>query len=117
MKIRTKSSVSQVSCWSMKSMGVLIVLQYQEYKDKELNFDCELRLLVHQSQAGCVIGRAGYKIKELREQTDTKIKVYSECCPQSTERVVSIAGKPVHVVNCIGTIIELLHNVRLSILF
>lgn len=24
-------------------------------------------MLVHQSQAGCIIGRAGFKIKELRE--------------------------------------------------
>ncbi|XP_074650201.1 heterogeneous nuclear ribonucleoprotein K-like [Tubulanus polymorphus] len=81
---------------------------YQNYKD--MDFDCELRMLVHQSQAGCIIGRAGYKIKELREQTNTKIKVFSECCPDSTERVILIGNKPVDVVNCIGTIIELLHN-------
>jgi len=29
----------------------------------------KIRLLVHQSQAGCIIGKAGYKIKELREVT------------------------------------------------
>lgn len=30
--------------------------------------DCvDLRLLVHQSQAGCIIGKSGQKIKELRE--------------------------------------------------
>jgi len=29
--------------------------------------DYKLRLLVHQSQAGCIIGKAGFKIKELRE--------------------------------------------------
>ena len=39
--------------------------QYQKFED--LDFDCELRLLIHQSQAGCIIGRAGFKIKELRE--------------------------------------------------
>jgi heterogeneous nuclear ribonucleoprotein K len=27
----------------------------------------DLRLLVHQSQAGCIIGKSGFKIKELRE--------------------------------------------------
>ncbi|VDQ07502.1 unnamed protein product [Trichobilharzia regenti] len=32
----------------------------------------DLRLLVHQSQAGCVIGRGGYKIKELREGAPPK---------------------------------------------
>lgn len=29
--------------------------------------DVDLRLLVHQSQAGCIIGKSGFKIKELRE--------------------------------------------------
>jgi len=29
--------------------------------------DYKIRMLVHQSQAGCIIGKGGYKIKELRE--------------------------------------------------
>jgi heterogeneous nuclear ribonucleoprotein K len=37
----------------------------------------ELRLLVHQSQAGCIIGRGGDKIKELRIVTKTAIFVLS----------------------------------------
>jgi hypothetical protein len=31
-----------------------------------MDYTTELRLLVHQSQAGCIIGRGGDKIKELR---------------------------------------------------
>ena len=85
------------------------LFQYQGHKD--LDFDSEIKMLVHQSQAGAIIGRAGYKIKELREKTNTSIKVYSSCCPQSTERVIAVGKKPVDVVNCIGTIIELLHDV------
>jgi len=81
---------------------------YQIYKD--LDFDCELRLLVHQSQAGCIIGRAGFKIKELREETGAHIKVYSQCCPQSTERIVVVKGKPKTCVNAIATIFELLQT-------
>ncbi|XP_063433616.1 heterogeneous nuclear ribonucleoprotein K-like isoform X4 [Mytilus trossulus] len=81
---------------------------YKNYKDD--NFDCELRMLVHQSQAGCIIGRAGFKIKELREKTGAQIKVYSQCCPESTERVVAIGGKPKIVVDCIDTIHELLKS-------
>lgn len=38
-----------------------------------MDFDCELRILIHQSQAGCVIGRAGFKIKELREVTEVNV--------------------------------------------
>ncbi|XP_078571594.1 heterogeneous nuclear ribonucleoprotein K-like isoform X1 [Branchiostoma floridae x Branchiostoma japonicum] len=81
---------------------------YQEHKD--LNFNCELRMLVHQSQAGCIIGRAGFKIKELREQTEANIKVYSECMPGSTERVVALTGKPEKCVGAIKKIIELLQK-------
>lgn len=73
-------------------------------------YDSELRMLIHQSQAGCIIGRAGFKIKELREETGSQIKVYSQCCPESTERVVSMQGKPHTVVNCIASIIELLES-------
>ena len=29
--------------------------------------DVDVRLLVHQSQAGCIIGKGGGKVKELRE--------------------------------------------------
>lgn len=29
--------------------------------------DLDLRMMIHQSQAGCVIGRAGQKIKEIRD--------------------------------------------------
>ena len=35
----------------------------------------ELRLLVHQSHAGALIGRGGSKIKELREKSGSNIKV------------------------------------------
>ncbi|KAK2141731.1 hypothetical protein LSH36_1051g00016 [Paralvinella palmiformis] len=82
--------------------------KYQKYKD--MDFESELRMLIHQSQAGCIIGRAGFKIKELREETGAQIKVYSQCAPESTERIVSIQGKPHTVVNCVATIVELLQT-------
>ena len=47
------------------------------------------------------------------QKTGTNIKVYSECCPDSTERIVAIAGKPEPVVNCIDTIFELLETVSI----
>ena len=45
---------------------------------------------VHQSHAGAIIGRGGSKIKELREQSQAQIKVFQDCCPNSTDRVVAI---------------------------
>lgn len=82
---------------------------YQAYKNSD-DYNCEIRMLVHQSQAGCIIGRAGFKIKELREQTGANIKVYSQCCPQSTERTVQVSGKPSVVVDCVHAIYELLQS-------
>ncbi|CAI9733952.1 heterogeneous nuclear ribonucleoprotein K-like isoform X3 [Octopus vulgaris] len=79
---------------------------YKQFSNDE--YDCEIRILVHQSQAGCIIGRAGFKIKELREKTGANIKVYSTCCAQSTDRVVAISGRPPVVIACINVIYELL---------
>ncbi|KAM9081670.1 heterogeneous nuclear ribonucleoprotein K isoform X7 [Muntiacus reevesi] len=80
--------------------------EYQHYKGSD--FDCELRLLIHQSLAGGIIGVKGAKIKELRENTQTTIKLFQECCPQSTDRVVLIGGKPDRVVECIKIILDLI---------
>lgn len=112
--------------------------QYQHHKG--VDFDCELRLLIHQSLAGSIIGVKGAKIKELREvrglffseifcpilkrkdfhgenvklfqSTQTTIKLFQECCPQSTDRVVLVGGKAERVVECIKTMLELIVDVR-----
>ncbi|KAG0730569.1 Heterogeneous nuclear ribonucleoprotein K [Chionoecetes opilio] len=140
--------------------------------------ESDARILVHQSQAGCIIGKAGSKIKELREHiqhhgfqatpnvaidlvspslapqpqplttypalhTNTttgkalavaqpasqpasqelkgrvlecggQIKVYTNCCPQSTDRVIQITGDRDRAVLTITRIIELLREVRQS---
>uniref|UniRef100_A0A8C9T418 Heterogeneous nuclear ribonucleoprotein K n=1 Tax=Scleropages formosus TaxID=113540 RepID=A0A8C9T418_SCLFO len=80
--------------------------EYQHYNGND--FDCELRLLIHQSLAGGIIGVKGAKIKELRENTQTTIKLFQECCPHSTDRVVLVGGKPDRVVECIKVILELI---------
>nr|KAG5706563.1 hypothetical protein BaRGS_028734 [Batillaria attramentaria] len=87
-----------------------IIPSLEDYKNKHGEYDCEIRMIVHQSQAGCIIGRAGFKVKELREKTGAGIKVYSTCCPQSTDRIVGITGKRKVVVGCVEEIIELLQS-------
>lgn len=72
--------------------------------------ESELRVLVHQSQAGCIIGRAGFKIKELRDKTGIQIKVYTSCCPQSTDRVVQLTGANDGIIECLADIIDLLES-------
>ncbi|KAK7933812.1 hypothetical protein WMY93_004708 [Mugilogobius chulae] len=85
--------------------------EYQQYNG--MDFDCELRLLIHQSLAGSIIGVKGAKIKELRENTKTSIKLFQECCPQSTDRVVLVGGKTERVVDCIKTILDLISEVSI----
>ncbi|KAF0304311.1 Heterogeneous nuclear ribonucleoprotein K [Amphibalanus amphitrite] len=72
--------------------------------------DGEVRILVHTSQAGSIIGRSGFKIKELREGTNTQIKVYTEPCPQSSDRVTQISGQRTNVLDCLSRILTLLEE-------
>lgn len=72
--------------------------------------EADVRLLVHQSLAGCVIGKAGSKIKELREKTGARIKIFSNCCPQSTDRVISIMGNSKVCSDAIKEVVELLKD-------
>jgi len=67
-----------------------------------------VKLLVHQSQAGGVIGVKGYKIKELREKTGASIKVHQECAPNSTDRICVISGTPDIISRCVVLIMDLL---------
>lgn len=68
-------------------------------------------MLIHQSQAGCVIGKAGSKLKEFRQEHDIDIKVYPECCPRSTDRTVQVTGKAHNVQKCITSIMDMLKTV------
>ena len=70
--------------------------------------------MIHQSQAGCVIGKAGSKLKEFRHDMGVDIKVFSECCPRSTERVILIAGKQENVSKCVVSILVMLKTVSHS---
>jgi len=77
--------------------------------------DCELRLLIHQSQAGCVIGKAGSKLRDMRQEFGVEVKVFAMCCPESTDRIVRISGQPPNVISCLISIIEMLRTVSCMI--
>lgn len=77
---------------------------------RNMEFDCELRMLLHQSHAGCLIGKGGSRIKELREKTGAQIKIFSNCCPNSTERIVQITGYPNVVVDCVKEICHIISS-------
>jgi heterogeneous nuclear ribonucleoprotein K len=67
--------------------------------------------MVHQSQAGCVIGKAGSKLKQLRSDHNIDVKVFPSCCPVSTDRLVRVIGAPNNVSTCIVAIVDLLRTV------
>lgn len=48
-----------------------------------------------------------------RQNTKTSIKLFQECCPQSTDRVVLVGGKTERVVECIKTMLELIAEVSI----
>lgn len=68
-------------------------------------------MLIHQSQAGCVIGKAGNKLKEMRQDFGVDMKVYSQCCPRSSERIILVIGKPRDVCKAIANVIDILKTV------
>jgi len=45
------------------------------------------------------------------ENTDVALKVYGECCPRSTERVILIGGNTVKIQHCLGEILNILEEV------
>ena len=61
----------------------------------------EIRILVHQIYCGAIIGKGGQHVKELRQTHNLEIKVFSQCCPMSHERVISLRGKPEDIIECI----------------
>ncbi|XP_050739947.1 poly(rC)-binding protein 3-like isoform X3 [Eriocheir sinensis] len=63
-----------------------------------------LRLIVPASQCGSLIGKAGSKIKEIREVTGASIQVASEMLPNSTERAVTVSGTSDAITQCIYNI-------------
>ncbi|CAF0842168.1 unnamed protein product [Didymodactylos carnosus] len=72
------------------------------------NDQSEIRLLIHQSQAGAVIGKGGDRVKELRQKFNVGMKVFVQTCPFSTERVVALRGHPEDIERCMREIYSIL---------
>ncbi len=70
----------------------------------------ETRMLIHQSIVGGIIGRAGFKIKEIREASGASIKVYQNCAPQSTDRCVAILGAQDKICKAAAEIFQVVAN-------
>ncbi len=74
----------------------------------------EARLLIHQSIVGGIIGRAGFKIKEIRDASGANIKVYQTCAPQSTDRCVAVQGALQKVVLALKEVFDVISNTEIK---
>lgn len=70
----------------------------------------EIRLLVHQIYCGAIIGKGGQHVKELRQTYNLDIKVFSQCCPMSHERTISLRGKVDDIIECVKHIYSLMSS-------
>jgi len=71
----------------------------------------EVNVLANTDLVGSLIGKGGSKIREITEQTGTKLRVYQECLPNSNERVIALGGEEEDVVvQGLDTIFKILDN-------
>ncbi|XP_070501909.1 heterogeneous nuclear ribonucleoprotein K-like [Chironomus tepperi] len=81
----------------------------KHFEPSQLN-EYDLRFLVHQSLAGCIIGKSGSKIKELKSKFGCLVKVFPNVAPQSFERVVQIVAVQDKLINCFTEIMNLIKS-------
>jgi hypothetical protein len=68
--------------------------------------------LIHQSQAGALIGKGASRVKEFREKHNIDVKIYPQCCPGgSTERCISMRGNKDDVISCLTEVYSVLEGV------
>jgi heterogeneous nuclear ribonucleoprotein K len=70
----------------------------------------EVRLLVHQSVVGGIIGKGGSKIKEIRDLSGANIKVYQTAATQSTDRCVALQGTIDKVLLAVKEVFNIVFN-------
>jgi len=54
--------------------------------------DYSVKILLHKFQSGCIIGKAGVRIKELQSTTGARVQISNDCLPNSSEKAMSVSG-------------------------
>lgn len=81
----------------------------QDNDEKEDSEDrmIDLRVLIHQSVAGYIIGKGGERIRDMRQKHQMRvIKVYQMLAPNSTDRVVQLIAEPENAIQCMQEIVD-----------
>ena len=87
-----------------------VIRDILKYFEQSKNNEFDLRFLVHQSLAGCIIGKGGSRIKELKSQFGCHVKVFPDAAPQSYERVVQIIANEEKLISCFTEIRNLMNS-------
>lgn len=67
----------------------------------------DIRVLIHQSIAGFIIGKGGEKIRDMKQKHQMRvIKVYQMLAPGSTDRVVQLIAESENAIQCLHEIIS-----------
>ena len=99
-QVDLKGYLDQVLPIIQKTMDNDIVLNLSIDKDVH-----GIKLLVHTSHAGQIIGKGGDVVCELREKYKCEIKLISECIPDTTDRIMILKGKKTNLINLIEHIL------------
>ncbi|KAI1725957.1 KH domain-containing protein [Ditylenchus destructor] len=73
-----------------------------------------VRLLVHESHAGAVIGHGGSQIQKFREELNCKIEVFSRMCPKSSDQVMLLEGTEEWLVKAVESLVKFLYKIPLK---
>lgn len=76
--------------------------------------DYEMRVLLHQSLAGAIIGKGGSKIKEIKDKIGCKLKIFPNTAPQSSDRVAQIIGTENQCMECLAEIVDLMNETKIK---
>jgi len=68
----------------------------------------EIRLLIHESIVGGIIGRGGSTINEIEKESGSKVHAYQTCAPQSSDRCVVVRGRPEQIITALNKIMAFL---------
>jgi polyribonucleotide nucleotidyltransferase len=85
-------------------------------------------MIVPTGQCGSIIGKGGFRIKEIREKTGCNVKIANELLPgkskflvslfkhfsASTEKLITLYGEPRVIQQCVGSICQVKRNIFLS---
>lgn len=67
-----------------------------------------LHMIVPTGQCGSIIGKGGFRIKEIRENTGCNVKIANELLPGSTEKLITLYGEPRVIEECVKSICQVM---------